>query len=185
MFQFIRDNFYPVLKKLDNNYLTKLEKTERILMLAVLNKRNVEHITFLESFFLNLALQRRDFVFSYIDTQEDKYLMQFFNISDDVRIRIIAYNFQIGKYYIDEYKYNKNNESFDRLNEILKNIDQGSLTWSTGYAIEDNLNRLGFNLSRETIILLFFFFLTVSLGIILVAICQSIEKRKAVKIKTN
>jgi hypothetical protein len=179
---FIRDNMYPIIKKFDNAYLTKLDKSDNVLILAALNTKTIDHVNFLESFFHNIALQRRRYIFSYIDNSE-KYILDYFKLPQEDSIRVVIYDFRIGKFYLDDFRYSKDIESFERLNEILNKLDNNELPMSTGYVFEDTLNKLGIRLSREGVIIFFFFILAVVLSLVLILCCQCIDNKD--KLKTN
>jgi hypothetical protein len=183
MSYFVKDNQLPIIKKFDINYLTKLERSDKILILTVLNTKDINHIGFLESFFHNMALQRREYVFSYIDNSE-KFILDYFKLPVENSVRVMIYNFKLGKFYLDHYRYSKDNESFERLYEVIRELDNDRLNMSSGYIMEDTLTKLGISVRREVIIIGFFFVLAIMLSFILIIACQYIEKRKD-KLKLN
>ncbi len=148
--KFIEENKFPIIRKLDNQYLDKIEKTRSIVVIAAINKKNVEHVGFLENYFYDIAIKRRDYIFTYLDIVEDKYLLQFFRLGNINGIRIILYNFGKGKYCIDL----NDSPDLESMEYLINNIDQ--LKWTTGYFIEDMLNSFGIELNRNILLTAFF-----------------------------
>jgi hypothetical protein len=173
--KFIEENKFPIIRKLDNQYLDKIEKTKTIVSIAAINKKNVEHVAFLENYYYDIALKRRDYIFTYLDQIEDKYLLQFFKLGMIDGIRIILYDFGRGRYYLD----NSDNPDFESMNKLINNVE--NLKWTTGYLIEDLFNSLGIEPSRNLLLFIFFAIITIIVMCCFIFICQIANWERKVK----
>ena len=105
--------------------------------------------------------------------REDIYFLKFFNIKDNEGVKLIMYNFQIGKFTINNVQDNLTQSDLSFLLENMYNLN-----WTTGYLLEDLINSFGLDLSRNTIIILFFLILTSFFMICLISICQLMNTEK-------
>ena len=157
---FIKNNELPIFKNFDNKYLFKLLRMKKTIFIFNIDKKKLSSIPRLISSIQKYLIERRDLIFGYLDINEDKSMLEFFNIKKQIiNTTIIIYDFNKGKYYLSEYN---NNESLEKL---IQNYDMNKLKWKSGYFLEDFLSgTLGININRNYLI--FFFMLIFSLIII-------------------
>ena len=157
---FIKKNELPIFKNFDNKYLFKLLRMKKTIFIFNIDKKKLSSIPRLISSIQKYLIERRDLIFGYLDINEDKSMLEFFNIKKQIiNTTIIIYDFNKGKYYLSEYN---NNESLEKL---IQDYDMNKLKWKSGYFLEDFLSgTLGININRNYLI--FFFMLIFSLIII-------------------
>ena len=157
---FIKNNELPIFKNFDNKYLFKLLRMKKTIFIFNIDKKKLSSIPRLISSIQKYLIERRDLIFGYLDINEDKSMLEFFNIKKQIiNTTIIIYDFNKGKYYLSEYN---NNESLEKL---IQDYDMNKLKWKSGYFLEDFLSgTLGININRNYLI--FFFMLIFSLIII-------------------
>ena len=157
---FIKNNELPIFKNFDNKYLFKLLRMKKTIFIFNIDKKKLSSIPRLISSIQKYLIERRDLIFGYLDINEDKSMLEFFNIKKQIiNSTIIIYDFNKGKYYLSEYN---NNESLEKL---IQDYDMNKLEWKSGYFLEDFLSgTLGININRNYLI--FFFMLIFSLIII-------------------
>ena len=157
---FIKKNELPIFKNFDNKYLFKLLRMKKTIFIFNIDKKKLSSIPRLISSIQKYLIERRDLIFGYLDINEDKSMLEFFNIKKQIiNSTIIIYDFNKGKYYLSEYN---NNESLEKL---IQDYDMNKLEWKSGYFLEDFLSgTLGININRNYLI--FFFMLIFSLIII-------------------
>jgi hypothetical protein len=173
--KFVEENKFPIIRKLDNQYLDKIEKTRSIVAIAAINKKNVEHVAFLENFYYDIAIKRRDYIFTYLDIVEDKYMLQFFRLGNIDGIHIILYDFGNGKYYIDDNEI----PDLESMESLINNIEQ--LKWTTGYFIEDLMNYFGIESSQNVLLTLFFGVISMMAIFCMICVCQIANWERKVK----
>lgn len=190
MRNFVEENKYPVIKRLDNNYLSRVGKDKKILIIAAIIKSDSNHINFLNNFFHNIALRNRHLVFTYLDVKEDSYFLEFFKIAKEElnNPKIILYDFYQGKHYIDKFEINEKGSNLYQdqdkliyLNELIHKIETNEIPWTTGYIIEDIINKFGFKISRTGLMTLTIGVITFVLIIIIMCTCSLIEKNQMMK----
>ena len=157
---FIKKNELPIFKNFDNKYLFKLLRMKKTIFIFNIDKKKLSSIPRLISSIQKYLIERRDLIFGYLDINEDKSMLEFFNIKKQIiNTTIIIYDFNKGKYYLSEYN---NNESLEKL---IQDYDMNKLEWKSGYFLEDFLSgTLGININRNYLI--FFFMLIFSFIII-------------------
>lgn len=173
--KFVETNKYPILKRLDNNYLTRLEKSGKIVVIATISRKDVTHVNFLHNFFHNIAYHKREYLFTYIDYIEDSYLLKFFNLNQDNSPKIIIYDFTRGRYNVFNYSLNEEN-SILKLNDLISNLDNGEIKWSTGYFIEDVLDSMGVRVSRNVLTVIFFSVIAIMGIVLMICLCQLLDR---------
>ena len=180
---FIEENRFPVIKKLDTKYLNKLVKTDKTLILAVIISTEVSHIKFLKDSFYNLAIKYRKFVFSYINVKEDSSLLEFFKLDLSKVPQVLSYDFSQGNFNVNILNHYDNYSI--QMENHMDSLIKDNVVFSTGYLLEDALIKLGFKKNRRvilsiigiSIIFCFFFFLLYCLfG------CSELCNRKKIKI---
>jgi thiol-disulfide isomerase/thioredoxin len=190
MRSFIEENKYPVIKRLDNFYLSRVGKDKKILIIAAINKSDINHINFLNNFFHNIALRKRNLVFTYLDIKEDSHFLQFFKIGKEElnNPKIIFYDFYQGKHYIDKFNLIEQASNIDKdhdkliyLNELIEKIETDEIPWTTGYILEDIIHKFGFKISRTGLMTLTIGVITFVLIIIIMCTCSVIEKNQMMR----
>ena len=167
--RFIETNKFPVLKRIDENYHNKINKEKKIMVIAGIDRKDNRHISFLNNIFHHIAIDNReDFVFTYLDYEEDKYFFRFFNINqskiktEDILFpTLLIYNFEINKYFVDyeslneETNYLKTNDK-SQIQNILDKINEGKIKWTSGFYLEDAITDwLGGNLRKEVLYVIY------------------------------
>ena len=157
---FIKNNELPIFKNFDNKYLFKLLRMKKTIFIFNIDKKKLSSIPRLISSIQKYLIERRDLIFGYLDINEDKSMLEFFNIKKQIiNTTIIIYDFNKGKYYLSEYN---NNESLEKL---IQDYDMNKLEWKSGYFLEDFLSgTLGININRNYLI---FFFMLIFSSIII------------------
>ena len=167
---FVIENQYPLFSKFTNNYLNKLNKEKKTICIFTLKKNKYSSIQTIMTFILNIALNRRDIVFGYINIDTDYHLIEYFHIKKNLDESIIFYDFKKGKYYIDNYK------DSTRVEYLIDLIDKNKINWKSGYFIEDFLYKFGINIDRSILLLGFIIILSIIIIFIFLFICLFIEK---------
>jgi hypothetical protein len=157
---FIKKNELPIFKNFDNKYLFKLLRMKKTIFIFNIAKKKLSSIPRLISLIQKYLIERRDLIFGYLDINEDKSMLEFFNIKKQIiNSTIIIYDFNKGKYYLSEYN------NIESLEKLIQDYDMNKLEWKSGYFLEDFLSgTLGININRNYLI--FFFMLIFSLIII-------------------
>ena len=157
---FIKKNELPIFKNFDNKYLFKLLRMKKTIFIFNIDKKKLSSIPRLISSIQKYLIERRDLIFGYLDINEDKSMLEFFNIKKQIiNSTIIIYDFNKGKYYLSEYN------NIESLEKLIQDYDMNKLKWKSGYFLEDFLSgTLGININRNYLI--FFFMLIFSLIII-------------------
>ena len=157
---FIKNNELPIFKNFDNKYLFKLLRMKKTIFIFNIDKKKLSSIPRLISSIQKYLIERRDLIFGYLDINEDKSMLEFFNIKKQIiNTTIIIYDFNKGKYYLSEYN------NIESLEKLIQDYDMNKLKWKSGYFLEDFLSgTLGININRNYLI--FFFMLIFSLIII-------------------
>ena len=157
---FIKNNELPIFKNFDNKYLFKLLRMKKTIFIFNIDKKKLSSIPRLISSIQKYLIERRDLIFGYLDINEDKSMLEFFNIKKQIiNSTIIIYDFNKGKYYLSEYN------NIESLEKLIQDYDMNKLKWKSGYFLEDFLSgTLGININRNYLI--FFFMLIFSLIII-------------------
>ena len=157
---FIKNNELPIFKNFDNKYLFKLLRMKKTIFIFNIDKKKLSSIPRLISSIQKYLIERRDLIFGYLDINEDKSMLEFFNIKKQIiNSTIIIYDFNKGKYYLSEYN------NIESLEKLIQDYDMNKLEWKSGYFLEDFLSgTLGININRNYLI--FFFMLIFSFIII-------------------
>lgn len=173
---FIEENKYPVIKKLDSNYLHRLQINKVTLIIAAIYNDQVSHVNFLDDFLYNIAMHKREYVFAYLDAREDAYLLNFFNLLPEMVPKIIIYNFKKGKYYIDKDSNFMDENTMEILKNLVNKLDNDDIKWTTGYILEDFLSNLGVNVSRNSLLIIVMLCFTIILISGLISCFSTTEK---------
>ena len=129
--------------------------------MSAVSIKNSVHMYFVESILANISVQNRkqkgNFVFAYIDIDLDSYLIKYFKIDTGKLPRIIIYDFEDKRYYVDNIidETTAQNEEVmtNHLNDLVQKCEQpNALSWTTGNFFEDILAKLGIRLNQTGII---------------------------------
>jgi len=129
-------------------------------MTAVSIKNSV-HMYFVENILAKISVQSRkhrgNFVFAYIDVEVDSYLIKYFKIDTEKLPRIIIYDFEDKRYYVDNPldETTAQNEELmtNYLNDLVEKCGQpDALHWTSGNFFEDMLAKFGIRLNQTGII---------------------------------
>lgn len=173
---FIDENKYPIMKRLDENYLSRVKRDKRILFIAAIFTKEITHIHFLKTFLHNVAFVKRKYVFSFLDANEDQNILRFFNLNSKDIPKIVIYDFSIGKYFIDNFSYLNDEDSMTKLNNLIGNIENGNIRWTSGYLLEDFLETMGIKISRNILLVIFLFVVTLIFIVLGIVLCNFLDK---------
>ena len=167
--EFINENQYPLFIHADQKYINKMHKLKKTVIILTLNKKSISHVHQIMNMIQNIAIARRDLIFAYLDIEEDVSLITFFKIKNFIDESVIVYNFEIGKYYLDNYKDEM------RIKDIIAMIDNKEIQWKSGYFIEDFLNSFGVSVDRKYIIFITFVVMAIIAIAVTMCICNVIN----------
>jgi hypothetical protein len=93
----------------------------------------------MSTIFTTTALKNRDYVFVYIDSNQDTNLFNYFKVGGELP-QLIAFDFE------NRYHYIQHNNKVD---ELLTKLKTNNIQWSTGNWFEDILlTNFGFKLTQ-------------------------------------
>jgi len=131
--------------------------------MSAVSIKNSVHMYFLENVLAAISVQNRKkeakYVFAFIDVDLDSYLINYFKIDLNNLPKIIIYDFEDKRYYVDETQdkatYASEESSMKHLAELIEKAETpGALAWTTGNFFEDLLAKLGIRLNQSGIIYL-------------------------------
>jgi hypothetical protein len=129
--------------------------------MAAVSIKNSVHMYFVENILAKISVQNRkqkgNFVFAYIDIDLDSYLINYFKIDTGKLPRIIIYDFEDKRYYvddiIDETTAQKDEVMTNHLTDLVQKCEQpNALSWTTGNFLEDILAKFGIRLNQTGLI---------------------------------
>jgi hypothetical protein len=164
------------MKRLDENYLSRIKRDKRILFIAVIFTKEIPHIHFLKTFLHNVAFVNRKYIFSYLDAIEDQNILRFFNLNSQDIPKIVIYDFYKGKYFIDNFSYLNDEDAMTKLNNLIGNIENGHMKWTSGYLLEDFLDSMGIKISRNVLLVIFLFVVTLIFIVLGLVLCNFLDK---------
>jgi hypothetical protein len=100
-----------------------------------------DHRLWLNTEFTRIALDNRQHIFTYIDSNQDAYLFNYFKLGNDLP-RVVVYDFENKRHYT---------HSSNNVSEVLIGLYNNSLTWTTGNWFEDFLAKFGIQLNQKII----------------------------------
>ena len=169
-FNFLYDNKYPLISKIDNFFLKEISADSKILIFLMAFPQNIKIHNFIFSFFIKLSFEYRQIVFGYTDYNEDKNIPNFFKLklNDKNEIKLIIYDFNERMHYIHNETFNvktKNEmEIFNEIKNVIKNIN--NLKYTTGSMVKDWASKIGFEkMSSEKKIVVIGIFIVIIIGI--------------------
>jgi hypothetical protein len=131
--------------------------------MAAVSIKNSVHMYFLENVLAEISVQNRkkngNYVFAFIDIDLDSYLINYFKIDLDKLPKIIFYDFEDKRYFVDDTQdattYESEESAMKHLNALIEKAENpGALAWTTGNFFEDLLAKLGIRLNQSGIIFL-------------------------------
>jgi hypothetical protein len=137
--RFLEANKLPVMKHLDSGYIKRLQKENKLAIIAALDLLKNDHRLWMSTIFTTTALKNRDYVFVYIDSNQDTNLFNYFKVGGELP-QLIAFDFE------NRYHYIQHNNKVD---ELLTKLKTNNIQWSTGNWFEDILlTNFGFKLTQ-------------------------------------
>lgn len=153
--QFVEIYKYPLLKRLNMNFIRRLQSEKKTLVIAAIDNKSIYNRNFLNSSFKKVALENRNYVFSNLDYDEDTDILSHLRVSKSENPVIIIYNFSNRRFFVDNFVYSFNeDENTNHLNSILFKLNNNELYFSSGNWIEDFLESIGIKLNHTTVIAL-------------------------------
>lgn len=154
MNRFLENNKYPLIRKLDSFYIKRLQKEEKTLIMVAISVENSVHTGFVEGVFADLSVKNRIYAFSFIDVDQDAYLVSYFKINIQDLPKIIIYDFKDKKFFVDNAEdknvYSTEDAAEKHISNLIKEMENGKLRWSTGNFLEDILLKFGIKLDQTT-----------------------------------
>ena len=152
---FLRENKYPLLNKVDKFYLKELEDESRLLITIVTFPQNEKINYLIFSLYKKLAFENSKHIFGYVDYAEDSDLFNNsfkLELNNTNEIQLIINDFIDRSYYIHKPVFNIENQTdaeiIDEMKKIILNIT--NLKFETGSKFQDFINRLGINKMNNT-----------------------------------
>ena len=147
---FLNDNKYPLLTKVDKYFLKELEDEPRKLVTIVTFPENTKINYFINSMFKQLSFDNRKYVFGYANYTEDPDLYDNFTkiiLNHTYEMQLIINDFEDRSHYLHWPVFNFENQTekeiYNELKIILENIT--NLNFITGSRIQDFINFIGIN----------------------------------------
>ena len=149
---FLNENKYPLLYKVDRYYIKELDDDQelRILVALITFPKNTKINYLIFNKFKKLAFDNRKYLFGYIDYNEERDLFNEsfkYQLNDTNEIQLIIRNFRDRSYYIHKPVFNIDNQTEREIIHEIKNLvlNMTNLTFITGSRFQDFINFIGFN----------------------------------------
>jgi len=157
------------MKRIDNNYLNKLQLIKKTAVIAIINGTNLNHTDFLNTIFLKKAIKenkkenvfskenngnKTGLVFTYMNLNSDKNLLDMFKIDKTSSLskpKVVVYNFETYKYYIGELLYDDKMRQKKSFNNLIIAIERKTLKMIKGNLVDDWFDTLGIELSSFSV----------------------------------
>ena len=165
-FDFLNNNKYPLISKVDSYYLKEIAEDFKILIFLITFPQNKIIHNFIFSFFEKISYENRQYVFGYADFNKDKDINKYFKLklNNTNEMKLIIYDFNERMYYIHNktfnFKANNEIEIFNEIESLVKNIN--NLEYTTGSIFKDWISKIGFermSATKQVIIVGIFIFL--------------------------
>jgi len=176
---FLRENKYPLLSKVDKYYLKELEDESRLLISLMTFPQNEKINYLINSLYKKLAYENKQHIFGYIDYVEDPDIFNNsfkIELNNTNEIQLIINDFIDRSHYIHRPVFSLENQTdveiIDEIKKILLNIT--NLKFETGSKFQDFINRLGINKMNNTQQVILIIVMIIFL-VILVYFCGSPE----------
>ena len=152
---FLRENKYPLLSKVDKFYLKELEDESRLLVSIITFPQNEKINYLIFSLYKKLAYENRKHIFGYVDYEEEPDLFNNsfkIELNNTNEIQFVINDFIDRSFYIHKPVFNIENQTeveiIEEMKKILLNIT--NLKFETGSKFQDFINRLGINKMNNT-----------------------------------
>jgi hypothetical protein len=153
--EFIEENKYPLISKLDSSNIKRLQNDQKTMIMTAINQKNSIHMNLVESLIPQISAKHRELVFTYIDSEKDSHLVAYFKINTNNLPQTIIYNFQEKFYHVDTSESSevlKSEESYkNHLETLISKMQSNNLAWSTGNWLEDLLLKFGIKFTGRAI----------------------------------
>ena len=176
---FLRENKYPLMSKVDKYYLKELEDESRLLVTLITFPQNEKINYLINSLYKKLAYENKQHIFGYIDYVEDPDIFNNsfkIELNNSNEIQLIINDFIDRSYYIHRPVFSLENQTdveiIDEIKKILLNVT--NLKFETGSKFQDFINRLGINKMNNTQQVILIIVMIIFL-VILVYFCGSPE----------
>lgn len=103
---------------------------------------------------MTVALENREYVFAYLDLNEDKDLINNLNILHSNFPKVLIYSSEYKRIYVDEFVYNEEKVNMLHLKILVKKLKQGEIKFKSSFWLEDQLENLGIKINRKTLTIL-------------------------------
>ena len=147
---FLNENKYPLLSKVDKYLVKELDEDPRTLVSLMTFLDNQKIYDFISSKYKKLAYENRQYIFGYVNYTEDKDVFDYYfkvQLNDTNEIQFIINNFEERSYYLRSPVFNIENQTeteiYDEMKLLLSNIT--NLNFETGSKFQDFINKIGFN----------------------------------------
>ena len=165
--EFIDLNKFPLTKRLTRSYLRRLQSQSHYIIISLIDQQSNEDTRFLFNTYQTVALENRENRFTYLDINEDKEMMTNLNLQDNHYPKVLIYNTEKKRFYIDEYVYREETKNMLKLKDLINNLNSGKIEFSSGFWLEDILEKYGIKINRFTLtivcVILFFVVLLIFL----------------------
>ena len=119
-------------KRLTNKELYDMDQNRECVGLIYINPKNTSHKFFMDELVNYLEIKPLiNYNFGYLDVENDKRLLEYFKIKNTRDSGLILYNFANKNYYVGE-----GINHLKEAKEILEQVENGTLNWSTNSIIE-------------------------------------------------
>ncbi len=147
---FLNENKYPLLSKIDKYLLKDFDDDPRTLVSLMTFPDNPKINDFINSEFKKLAYEHRNYIFGYVNYTENKDVFDYYfkvELNNTNEIKFIINNFEERSYYLRYPVFNIENQTeseiYDDMKLLLSNLS--NLNFETGSKFQDFINMIGFN----------------------------------------
>ena len=145
---FLSKNIYPLISKVDKPLIYQLNIIPKILIILFGNiSKNNNINSFIINYYQKISYSNRNMVFGYIDSNEDKSLLNKYNIHiiNDSDIKLMMYNFNDNTYYIHPITYNFKSQKEEEIYKFISDIcsDLSLFSFTTGSLLKDLIKKIG------------------------------------------
>lgn len=147
--QFLSKNIYPLVSKVNSQFVKQLNKNPKILAMLIIHYNNEKMKKFVGENLKKISYKNRDIIFGYLDYNTDKELANYFKIklNDENEIKIVIYDFTTSMYYIHIKNFNIDQQKENEITEEIKDLtlDVSKLSFTSGSKFTDILKKWGIN----------------------------------------
>ena len=152
---FLKENKYPLIYKVDKFYLKELDDDPRLLFTLVTFPENEKIKDLIFSSYTKLASKYKKYAFGYVDFNEDQ---EVFNdtikiqLNNTDEIQFIINDFEDRSHYVHKPVFDIENQTdveiIAEIEKLILNVT--NLKFETGSKIQDFINKLGLNKMNST-----------------------------------